>query len=51
VALLRAALVAATVAVALVQGTASACQWEVYERTYATPAGPVTAPAARCVAP
>ena len=48
---LRIAIGAAAVAAALVPVSASACQWEIYERTYDTPFGPVTAPMARCVAP
>lgn len=51
VATLRAALVAALAAAALTQGTASACQWEVYQHTTQTPVGPVTHPMAHCVAP
>lgn len=47
----RLALAAAAVAAALAPATASACQWEIYEKTHQTPIGPVTTPMARCVAP
>lgn len=48
---LRLVLAGASVAAALVPATASACQWEIYEETYETPIGSVTAPMARCVSP
>ena len=49
---LRATAAVALAAAALAPAVpASACQWEVYERTFQTPAGPVTVPFARCVSP
>jgi len=48
---LRLALVAAAAAASLVPASASACQWEVYERPYTTPAGTFTVPMAHCVSP
>ncbi len=51
VGLLRAAAVAATLACVLAPASASACQWEIYQHTTHTPAGPVTHPMAHCVSP
>lgn len=48
---LRLGLAAAAFAAALVPASAWACQWEFYEKTYDTPAGPVTVTHARCVSP
>jgi len=48
---LRILLAGAAVAVALVPTAAYACQWEIYQKTTYTPAGPVQHPMARCVSP
>lgn len=50
-ALAGAGVVASLAVTAFVPGAASACQWELYEETYDTPAGPLTVPMARCVGP
>lgn len=48
---IRPVLVAAALACALAPTSAFACQWEFYEKTYDTPAGPITLTHARCVSP